>query len=127
MSDKQVLPQVFDDLQQLVLDWALPTEPARYAKRLATPLPQLHVFYDAIYPRMDAMLKHLAGVPGANGRSAGLAERNLFYLALAYFEASHAVELRWKSQDLDDAFPADCIGMPAPAARQIEQQEKVQG
>ena len=115
MSDGQVLPQGFDDLQELVVDWALPTEPARYAKRLATPLPQLRVFYDAVYPRMDAVLQHLAGVPGADARSASAAERNLFYLALAYFEASHPVELRWKSQDLEDAFPAHRIAYAGPS------------
>jgi hypothetical protein len=115
MSDGQVLPQGFDELQDLVADWALPTEPARYARRLATPLPQLRAFYDAIYPRMDAVLQHLAGVPGSDARSAAASDRNLFYLALAFFEASHPVELRWKSQDLDDAFPAGRIVYAGPS------------
>ncbi|MGJ7546267.1 hypothetical protein [Variovorax sp. LT1R16] len=117
MNDLDELPQGFDDLQELVPDWALPTEPARYAKRLATPLPQLRKFYDAIYPRMDAVLQHLAGVPGADARSADASDRNLFFLALAWFEASHPVELRWKSQDLDDAFPANRIAYVGPSNR----------
>ena len=115
MSEAPLLPQGFDDLNGLVVDWALPTEPARYARRLATPLPQLRAFYDAIHPRMDAVLGHLAGVPGTDARAAGEADRNLFYLALSYFEASHPVELRWKSQDLDDAFPANRIVYAGPS------------
>lgn len=53
-----VLPAAFADLAPFA-DWALPTEGERYAKRLATPLPEMDRFYRAVLPRVDDMLVHL--------------------------------------------------------------------
>jgi hypothetical protein len=98
-----------------VQEWCLPDEPSRYAKRLATSLSELRRFYDAVYPRMDDVLRHLATVPLTRGELESPSDRNLFYLALAYFEASHPVELRWKSSDLDVAFPAGRVVYVGPS------------
>lgn len=117
MSDDHTLPPGFEDLQGLVGPWSLPDEPQRYAKRLGTPLPELRRFYDAIYARMDAVLRHLSTLPVAHGELAAPADRNLFRLALAYFEASHPIELRWSASDLNDAFPAHRIGYVGPSAQ----------
>jgi hypothetical protein len=116
MKQESTLPPGFEDLCGLLQEWCLPDEPTRYAKRLATPLPQLRQFYDRIYPRMDDVLRHLEKVPLARGENAELADRNLFYLALAYFEASHPVELCWKSSDLDVAFPSERIAYVGPSS-----------
>lgn len=116
MTARHALPSGFEDLQALVAPWALPTEPERYARRLATPLQQLREFYDALHPRMDAALRHLAGVSAADARAVNAADRNLFYLTLAFFEASHPIELHWKSQDLLDAFPAERITYTGPSS-----------
>ncbi len=43
------LPPDFADLEPWA-DWALPTEPERYAKRLASPFGELQAFYDAAFP-----------------------------------------------------------------------------
>ena len=115
MSEPQALPAGFGDLSALLQEWCLPDEPSRYAKRLATPLPELRRFYEVIYPRMDDVLRHLATVPLTRGELASAGDRNLFYLALAYFEASHPVELRWKSSDLDVVFPAGRIVYAGPS------------
>ena len=114
-SPSVVLPPGFDDLAPLVEPWALGTEQQRYAKRLATPLPELRSFYDVIYPRMDAVLQHLAAFPAGDMAALPHALNNLYLLALSYFEASHPIELHWKSQDLDVAFPSERIVYQAPS------------
>jgi hypothetical protein len=52
------LPADFVDLEPFA-DWALPTERARYAKRLASTMDELQAFYDAAFPRMDAAASYL--------------------------------------------------------------------
>jgi hypothetical protein len=42
-------------------DWALATEPERYAKRLASTMPQMQAFYDAAFPLLEPALAHLDG------------------------------------------------------------------
>ena len=46
------LPPAFEDLEPWA-DWALPTEPERYAKRLASEFDELQAFYDAAFPRLE--------------------------------------------------------------------------
>jgi hypothetical protein len=49
------LPPDFADLEPFA-DWAIPTERARYDKRLASTMNELQTFYDAALPRLaDAM------------------------------------------------------------------------
>lgn len=110
------LPQEFEDLTILLSDWGLPTEPQRYARRLSVTLPELRTFYDAIAPRMDAIMQHLAAYPANDLASLPVETRNLYYLALSYFEASHPIELNWKRTDLDDAFPACRIVYEKPSS-----------
>ncbi|WP_439590078.1 hypothetical protein [Hydrogenophaga sp.] len=109
------LPAGFEDLQPRVGDWALPTEQARYSKRLGTSMEEIRDFYDAIFPRMDAILQHLQTYPANDIAALPPDTRRLYRLALAYFEASHPVELNWRGPDLDDAFPAQRIEYQGPS------------
>jgi len=52
------LPPEFADLEPFA-DWAIPTERARYAKRLASTMDELQEFYDAAFPRLDAAATYL--------------------------------------------------------------------
>ena len=52
------LPADFADLEAFA-EWAIPTERARYTKRLASTMDQLQAFYDAAFPRMDAAASYL--------------------------------------------------------------------
>ncbi|MEI9852688.1 MAG: hypothetical protein WDN24_19605 [Sphingomonas sp.] len=45
--------------------------------------------------------------------------RNLYHLALAYIEASHPIELKWKTVNPPDAFPAERIVLMAPSTLEI--------
>lgn len=113
-----LLPRGFEDLTPLLAEWNLATEQQRYAKRLSLTLPQLRIFYDAIFPRMDEVMRHLAAYPANDLSALPAATRNLYHLALGYFEASHPVELHWEGVDLRDAFPADRIVYMNPSERE---------
>ena len=52
------LPPDFSDLEPFA-DWAIPTEKARYAKRLASTMEELQAFYDAAFPRMGEATSYL--------------------------------------------------------------------
>jgi hypothetical protein len=52
------LPSDFADLERYA-EWAIPTERARYAKRLASTMDELQGFYDAAFPRMEAATAYL--------------------------------------------------------------------
>jgi hypothetical protein len=53
-----ILPADFADLEPFA-DWAIPTEKARYAKRMASSMPELQAFYDAAFPRLEAGTEYL--------------------------------------------------------------------
>jgi len=52
------LPADFSDLEPFAA-WAIPTERARYAKRLSSTMDELQAFYDAALARMDAAAAYL--------------------------------------------------------------------
>jgi hypothetical protein len=53
-----VLPPDFADLEPFA-DWAIPTERARYAKRIASTMDELQAFYDAAFPRLETATDYL--------------------------------------------------------------------
>jgi hypothetical protein len=53
-----ILPSEFADLEPFA-DWGLPTERARYAKRLSSTMDELQTFYDAAFPRLEAAASYL--------------------------------------------------------------------
>lgn len=69
MTMRNTLPQAFADLGQH-LEWALPTETQRLRKREGSTLAEIRVFYDAMLPRLDAVVEHFqqADRDAADGR-----------------------------------------------------------
>lgn len=106
VATESPLPPGFEDLVPLLPEWNLPSEQQRYEHRLSLPLAKLRTFYDTILPRMDQILGYLQTNPMDDSTPLRPATQNLFHLALGYFEASHAIELKWRGTDLKDAFPA---------------------
>ena len=53
-----VLPAEFADLEPLS-DWCLEFERERYAKRLSTSMDEMQSFYDAVFPRLEAIIEYL--------------------------------------------------------------------
>jgi len=58
-----LLPAAFSDLEPLVAEWCLDSEPERYAKRLASSMDEIQAFYDAIFPRAEAAISYLEQFP----------------------------------------------------------------
>jgi len=107
------LPPAFADLAPFA-DWILPVERDRHRKRVTSDLATTPRFYDAMLPRMEAVLTYL------NGRSwetLDAADRTLFVLASAFMEVSHPIELGWKSTDIEDAFPYQRLEFLSVSAR----------
>lgn len=62
MAERQ-LPPEFSDLEPLVAEWCLDSEPERYAKRLSSTMDEIQAFYDAIFPRAEDAIRHLEQFP----------------------------------------------------------------
>jgi hypothetical protein len=96
------LPEQFAELAPFVEDWAQPTERERYRKLHTSTIQELRAFYDAMLPRMDAILDWLDQFdvnelpPDA---------RTLYELAMTFAETAHPIDLRWPHVDFTDAYP----------------------
>jgi hypothetical protein len=104
------LPADFADLEPYAA-WALPTEPERYDKRLASTMDELQAFYDAAFPRLDDATAYLEGVTVDGLTEEG---RNLLWLFSALVTVSFPVEV-WRQPKVPDsgASSIDCVFQPA--------------
>jgi hypothetical protein len=104
------LPAEFADLEPFA-DWAMPTEGARYDKRLASSMDELQAFYDAALPRLEAGTDYLKGVP-----LDGIADddQRLLWLFCALVTVSFPIEV-WRQPKVPDsgASSFDCVVEPA--------------
>ena len=94
------LPPAFADLAPWAERFALESERERNHRRVTSSLEDLQAFYDAVLPRMDAVMDHLAQVPNDDPPAP---ERALAALASTFMEVSLAVEL-FKSPTVPDGF-----------------------
>ncbi|KQM99244.1 hypothetical protein ASE85_11080 [Sphingobium sp. Leaf26] len=100
------LPSEFTDLQPYVDEWALRGQTARYDQMLRAGIDQLRTFYDAMMPRMDAVIAHLNrydidAMPPA--------EQTLFNLAATFAETAHPIDFKWKKVQFDEVHPIERI------------------
>jgi hypothetical protein len=63
MTTQTLLPEEFSDLESFAKIWSFPTETERYARRLASTMPELQEFYDAVFPRAQAAMDYLDQFP----------------------------------------------------------------
>jgi hypothetical protein len=105
-----LLPPDFADLEAFA-DWCLATEGERYAKRLASSMEELQAFYDAAFPRLEAMLAHLDALP-----LDGLPEdaTRLLWLTYSLINASFPVEV-WRQARVPDSGAATVRLVVEPA------------
>ncbi|WDA35456.1 hypothetical protein [Sphingobium sp. YC-XJ3] len=83
------LPNDFADLAPF-LGWALPTADQRYNRRRTASREELRAFYDAMLPRIEAILTLVDGYPlGALPEEL----RPLYWLALSLAEVAPHIEL----------------------------------
>ena len=88
------LPSAFRDLEPFA-DWALATEQERMAAREAGNIEEMQVFYDAMMPRLPAIIDHLKQFPP--DRIPAESQR-LFNMTCSLIEISIAVELYRRPQ-----------------------------
>jgi len=100
----QKLPAKYRALEPFVADWALETEADRLKKLVATSIPDLRAFYDAIYPCAAAIRDDLSE---RKLDALTAEEKTLFFLLMTFIEVAHPIELGWKETDIDDAFPLE--------------------
>jgi len=95
---ERLLPPDFSDLEPLVADWCLDSEPERYAKRLSSTMDEIQAFYDAMFPRAEAAIQYLEKFPLEN-----LPEDAFRLLKLLYslILMSFAVEI-WRQPYIPD-------------------------
>ena len=100
MSDR-LLPEPFRDLEPFA-GWALATERERNCKRLASTMEEIQAFYDAILPRMEAVIAYLNQFP-LDAMPADA--QRLLSLTFSLAEISTAVEL-FKQPSVVDGYDA---------------------
>jgi hypothetical protein len=86
---RQHFPAPFADLEPLA-DWALATEGQRARKRRDSTMAEIRTFYDAVLPRMEAMIDYLNPLPLDHLPDDA---RRLLHLTLSLAEVAPAVEL----------------------------------
>lgn len=104
------LPAGFSDLQPFA-DWALRGEAARYRKRLASTMDEMQAFYDAMLPRLQAVLDHLEQ---RSMDELGEEDAHLVWLACAFVNVSFPVEC-WRQPNVPDAGASDIYPVHEPA------------
>jgi len=107
-----MLPEEFADVERFAERWCLASEPERYAERLAASMDDLRDFYDAVRPRMAAIVDYCDGF-----RLAEMPEdaRNLMHLAYSWINVSFPIEV-WDKPRVPDSGSArfDCFVEPQP-------------
>lgn len=98
------LPEAFADLEPWAAGWAQPDEGTRQRKLIASDIGELRAFYDAMLPRLEAVITYL----DTFALDAMPAEaKRLFDLAQTFVECAHPIELRWPRTEIDDP-PINC-------------------
>jgi hypothetical protein len=92
------LPAEFSDLAPF-LAWDLATEPERYAKRLASSMDEMQVFYDAAYARLEAAMDYCGDTPLEDLTEE---QRTLVHLMQSLVMVSFPVEV-WKQARVPDS------------------------
>ena len=100
MSER-VLPELFRDLEPFA-GWALASETERNRKRLASTMAEIRAFYDAILPRMEAVIGYLNQFPL---EAMPADAQRLLHLTFSLAEVSTAVEL-FKQPGVVDGYDA---------------------
>jgi hypothetical protein len=109
-TNMATFPDEFADLEPFA-DWAVPTERARYAKRISSTMEELQAFYDAAFPRIDDALAYLDQHPLDALPEDG---KRLLWLYCALMTASFPVEA-WRQPRVPDSGAASFDAMLEPA------------
>jgi hypothetical protein len=105
-----MLPDDFADLEPFSA-WSLEFEHERYAKRLASSMDDMQSFYDAAFPRLEAIIEHLDRYDlDALPEDA----RHLLWLSYSLVNVSFPVEV-WRQPRVPDSGAASMDVIVEPA------------
>ena len=104
------LPAEFADLEPFAA-WALPTERARYDKRISTSMDELQAFYDAAFPRLEDAIGYLEpfGMDALPDNA-----KHLLWLYCALMTVSFPVEV-WRQPRVPDSGASSFDAVVEPA------------
>jgi hypothetical protein len=103
-------PADFADLEAFA-DWSLETEAERYAQRLASSMDELQAFYDAAFPRLEAMTAYLDAL---DLHALPEDATRLLWLCYSLVNASFPVEV-WRQARVPDSGAASMDVVVEPA------------
>jgi hypothetical protein len=103
-------PADFAELEPFA-DWAIPTERARYAKRISSTMEELQGFYDAAFPRIDDALAYFEQFSVDALPEDG---KRLLWLYCALMTVSFPVE-SWRQPRVPDSGAASFDAVLEPA------------
>lgn len=98
-----ILPAPFRDLDVFVPLWAFPTEQERSEKRWRSSPGDFEAFYNAMLPRIEAVMAYLDKYPLD---AQPVEAKPLYRLAIAFAEASPHVEMYKSQSEVPNSFDA---------------------
>ncbi|MEI6382057.1 MAG: hypothetical protein WCO80_00265 [Betaproteobacteria bacterium] len=98
------LPSEFKAFEKWVPEWSIPHEAGRFNKRVSTPVEQINLFVEDVYPHMEKIIDFLNQIPTSDPDQLKPPERRLFDMALMWMEASIPADLDWEINDIEDAW-----------------------
>jgi len=104
------LPAQFADLEPFA-DWAMPTERARYDKRLASTMDELQAFYDAAFARFEEAAEYMKKVE-LDGISDE--DKHLLWLYCSLVTVSFPIEV-WRQPRVPDSGASSFDAVLEPA------------
>ncbi|MDA8048339.1 MAG: hypothetical protein M0Z30_24380 [Actinomycetota bacterium] len=109
---ESMLPEAFADLEPFASKWSLATEGERYAERMATTMPEIQAFYDAVVPRAEEAIAYCDKYPLDDMPDDAL---HLLHLLYSMVQVSFPVEC-WGQPKIPDTGAAalDLISEPGP-------------
>ena len=104
------LPAHFADLEPFA-DWAIPTERARYEKRLSCTMDELQAFYDAAFTRFEEAAEYLKTV-----ELEGISDedKHLLWLYCSVVTVSFPIEV-WRQPRVPDSGASSFDAVLEPA------------
>lgn len=105
-----ILPAEFSDLDPYA-HWAVPTERARFAKRLSSTMEEMQAFYDAALPRLEAAMTYLEQF---DVKDMPEDAKRLVWLYCALITVSFPVEV-WRQPRVPDSGSASFDAVLEPA------------
>jgi hypothetical protein len=105
-----VLPSEFGDLEPFAIRWSLASEGERWAERHASTIEDMREFYEAVFPRYDAVLACCERFPLDDLPPDA---RNLLYLLFSFVMVSFPVEV-WDGPRIPDVGDATLERVVSP-------------